>query len=105
MVNGFCPAAKRRSLIKNSQITLKWTGQTREKFIIETDNKVVQSGKDSTDFVQQIYVVTPGLPSNKIMQLTVMGLPLKRRDLQLLNLNFQLHQGKYMRHRMLWVVD
>ena len=78
-------------VFKNSQITLKWTGQTRGKFIMETDNKVVQVAKTCTT-----NIVTPGLTPNKIMQLTVMGLPLKRRDLQLLNLNFQLHQGKYM---------
>ena len=32
-------------VFRNSQITLKWTGQTRGKFIVETDNKVVQVAK------------------------------------------------------------
>ena len=32
-------------VFKNTQITLKWFGQTRGKFIIETDNKVVQVAK------------------------------------------------------------
>ena len=45
MVNGHRRAAKRRSLRTYSQITLKLTGQTRGKFIIETDNKVVQVAK------------------------------------------------------------
>ena len=32
-------------VFKNSQITLKWTGQTRGKFIVETENYVVQVAK------------------------------------------------------------
>ena len=32
-------------VFRNSQITLKWTGQTRGKFIVETDNKLVQVAK------------------------------------------------------------